>query len=67
MITRPGSLIELRIQDINELKERIQSKQNMTGEVSATTFIINDKQSNNNNSRALNIQYSSDVSNNNRT
>ncbi|OII76845.1 hypothetical protein cand_024200 [Cryptosporidium andersoni] len=67
MITRPGSLIELRIQDINELKERIQSKQKMTEEVSATTFIINDKQSNNNNSRTLNIQHSSDISNHNRT
>ncbi|KAL7066565.1 hypothetical protein ACR3K2_29930 [Cryptosporidium serpentis] len=67
MITRPGSLIELRIQDINELKERIQSKQKIAEEVSATTFIINDKQSNNNNSKILNMQQSNNISNNNRT
>ncbi|PPS97770.1 Anaphase-promoting complex APC subunit CDC26 [Cryptosporidium hominis] len=67
MLTRPGTLIELKIQDINDLKERIKNKAKQLQENEdlnsiQTNLNINSQE---NNSRILTSQQSNSISSNN--
>lgn len=66
MLTRPGTLIEFKIQDIHDLKERIQSKVRQFQEnddVNLQTNSNNNLQENN--SRILTSQRTNNISNHN--
>lgn len=67
MLTRPGTLIELKIQDINDLKERILNKTKQLQENEdlnniQTNLNLNSQE---NNSRILTSQQSNIISSNN--
>ncbi|OII72972.1 uncharacterized protein cubi_02203 [Cryptosporidium ubiquitum] len=67
MLTRPGTLIELKIQDINDLKERIQKKAKQLQESEDLNAIQSNLNPNSqeNNSRILTSQQSNSISSNN--
>ncbi|KAL5367948.1 hypothetical protein CPHLJ_6g765 [Cryptosporidium parvum] len=67
MLTRPGTLIELKIQDINDLKERIKNKAKQLQENEDLNSIQTNLNisSQENNSRILTSQQSNSISSNN--
>ncbi|KAH8581590.1 uncharacterized protein ELE39_002048 [Cryptosporidium sp. chipmunk genotype I] len=67
MLTRPGTLIELKIQDINDLKERIKNKAKLLQENEDLNPIQTSPNMNSqeNNSRILTSQQSNSISSNN--